>query len=96
MARITEMIRAATGGDRLGKVGLVQEFADKIGTTNSTVSRWRDGTIPGPQWKVRLAKVLKVDEDEIEAASVDEPTVTLAELSAKMDRILELLERRKR
>jgi len=88
------MIREATGGSRLGRAGMAQVFADQVGTTGSTVSRWRDGVIPGPQWRATLAEALGVTEDDIDEASG--PTVTLEEVSAKLDHIIELLERRRR
>ena len=93
--RITEMVREATGGDRLGKAGAVQEFADRLSTTSSTVSRWRNGVIPGPQWRQALAKAFEVSEDEIEKACGGEPPVTLEQLNDKLERILALLERKR-
>lgn len=96
MAQITEWIRLATGGDRIGKNGSIQSFANAIGTTNSTVSRWRDGVIPGPQWRTMLAKALDRSEDEVEDASTEADAVTLAEINAKLDRILALLEQKGR
>lgn len=92
MAQITEWIRSATGGDRVGKNGSLQAFANAIGTTNSTVSRWRDGVIPGPQWREKLASALGRSEDEVEEASIDASEITLAQISAKLDRVLALLE----
>lgn len=92
MAQITEWIRSATGGERIGKNGSIQSFANEIGTTNSTVSRWRDGVIPGPQWRMALSKALDRTEDEIDEASTEGGEVTLAQLNEKLDRILALLE----
>lgn len=96
MAQITEWIRLATGGERIGKSGSVGSFAKAVGTTASTVSRWRDGVIPGPQWRTAIAKALDRSEDEVEDASTEADVVTLAEIKAQLDRIMALLEQKGR
>ena len=83
---ITRLIREATGGDRLGKEGKLTEFAKAIGTTPTTVGRWRDGVIPGPRWRSALADYFGVTEEEIDDSSgVD---VTLELIAAKLDDLI--------
>lgn len=87
---ITDLIREATGGARPGKTGQLAAFAKAIGTTATTVSRWREGTIPGPQWRKALADYFDTTEDDIELASRLEG-VSLDDLDARLDTLRETL-----
>lgn len=84
---ITDMIRDATGGARTGKEGRVTAFADRIGTTPTTVGRWRDGVIPGPRWREALAQYFEVEPAEIDQAS-ELHGVTLDDISRQLDVII--------
>lgn len=84
---ITELIREATGGGRPGKERKITDFAEAIGTTPTTVTRWRDGTIPGPKWRAALARYFNTTEDDIDLAS-RLVGVTLDDLAVTLDAVL--------
>lgn len=91
--RITLLIRVATGGDKPAR-GVLTRWAERVGTSTSTVTRWRGGTIPDPEWWPKLAEVLEVSEAEVHAATetaVSEPTI--AGLYAKLDHLTGLVQR---
>ncbi len=75
-ARITKMVLDATGGATPSKgSGLVTRFAERIGTTTSTVSRWRAGGGVDSKWWPALAVEFGVSEDEIADACDGQPTL---------------------
>lgn len=67
-AEITRWIADATGGSSAGRDGLVRRFAEKAGTSPSNVSRWREGTIPGPSFRPGLARALGRTITDVESA----------------------------
>jgi hypothetical protein len=85
---ITQAIRAKTGGDNPPK-GAMAMFARDMDTTNATVTRWRDGTVPGSEWWPRLAEVLDLPEAEVEALAIrsrrQDWRTAVAELHQRLD-----------
>jgi hypothetical protein len=91
---LQSQIRAASGGDRPPR-GFLTRFAERIGVSTSTVSRWRDGTVPDAEWWPKLAEALGVSEAEVQrAATAARPTPdSMADLRARMDRFEQRLAR---
>ncbi len=66
-ATISDELNAAR--DRLGSY---DEVAEAIGTSGTNVLRWRDGTVPGPEFYDRLMAFLGVDLDALGALIIIE------------------------
>ena len=65
---LQSLIRAASGGDRPPR-GFLTRFAERIGVSTSTVSRWREGTVPDAEWWPKLADALGLSEAEVRQAA---------------------------
>jgi DNA-binding transcriptional regulator YdaS (Cro superfamily) len=87
-AGLQSLIRAASGGDRPPR-GFLTRFAERIGVSTSTVSRWREGTVPDAEWWPKLADALDLSEAEVRqaATSARRSPDTMADLRARIDRV---------
>jgi hypothetical protein len=85
---LQNLIRAASGGDRPPR-GFLTRFAERIGTSTSTVSRWRDGTVPDAEWWPRLAEALDLTEAEVRqaATAAKQAPDSMADVQARLERI---------
>ena len=85
---LKSLIRAASGGDNPPR-GFLTRFAERIGTSTSTVSRWRDGAVPDAEWWPKLADALDMTEADVrQAATMARRTPdSMADLQARLDRI---------
>jgi hypothetical protein len=84
---LKSLIREASGGDNPPR-GFLTRFAERIGTSTSTVSRWREGAVPDAEWWPRLAQALDLTEAEIRQAATRARRTpdSMADLRARMDR----------
>lgn len=71
--QITTLIRDATGGDHPPR-GALTRFAEKVGTTSPSVTRWRAGTVPDPEVWPALGLTLGLTPAELEAAATTTST----------------------
>jgi DNA-binding transcriptional regulator YdaS (Cro superfamily) len=85
---LQSLIRAASGGDRPPR-GFLTRFAERIGVSTSTVSRWREGTVPDAEWWPKLADALGLSEAAVRqaATSARRSPDSMADLRARIDRV---------
>lgn len=87
---ITDLIREATGGNKPPR-GTLTRWADTVGVSTATVSRWRGGTVPDPENWAGLADALEMTVEEIETAC-GQTAITFTTIDVKLDRLIALVE----